>query len=279
MSTSHSASKICYGSKLSPANFSVRIVAALRHAAPSLTVAVRAPLMLDVGSPSGIHWTEDLTRAHDIYAAESMLLDDLVRLRVASMLDMATLADVQPSADLLLPALRRRDEIAGSDIMFIDYVGPPEQLLPTGRPGSSRKMRLSALVITWMIDHPHMPQSVTLTMLDRLGIDDPAHESVALKNLNRRLDEIGIEPLADGVTLVTSDTLPASSLLLLPSFWTGEHFGRLQLVSAIAPDRSMLLVFDGADASARHAAIAFAHALSERAEHPLSVDVITPTRR
>lgn len=254
MSTGRSIARFSNCPKVSPSDFSALIVTALRRSAPDLIVSARVPLSLDVRTAGSAHWTEDLSHVYNLSCAEPSLLDDLVRLRVASVVDMATLAVAPPPTKLLLPVLRRCDDIAGSDVLSVDHGG--------------------GLVLSWVVDRSGVLQSVTHEMLDGLGLSAADLADIAHANLEHRVTELTIDLVAQGVTIVASATLPASSLLLVPSFWSADHFQGRSCLTAIAPGRDTLLVFDGADAKARHIAIGLAQSMFERTEHPLSVDVI-----
>jgi hypothetical protein len=210
---------------------------------------------LHLRSPSGHVWTQDLSQIYEIYVGEPGLHASLVRLTVASICDRATLSSAYtaPALEHLLPVVRRRDVLADSDVLF----------QPFGR----------SLAQTFVLDHPSGQTLVTAAVQERLTSDLADLQSAARDNLNRRLDEVSVDRLGSGVSVIGSDTLPASSVLFSDVFWRAARLTGDPLF-AIPSDVHTLVVFEGRDAKVRDRAMATALEVMHASAQPLTTEIV-----
>jgi hypothetical protein len=201
----------------------------------------------------GRAWAQDLGQAYEIYCGQPKLLNSLVRLTVASICDRALLDEAGASIalDCVLPVVRRREMLAESDVLFAPFA--------------------RSLAETFVLDHAMGQTLVTPAIQERLTAGVAELRVAARNNLNDRLGEVVIERLGNDVTLISSDTLPASSLLFSQVFWRLMP-PTTEPLSAIPADAHTLVVFEGQ--RVRDRAIATALEIMDASAAPLTTEIV-----
>jgi hypothetical protein len=241
----------------SPAEFSASIIAGYQATHPGVTVDIGDDdLTLIISCPGASPTIDTLHRIYDIYLAEPDRLHHLIQLRAEALADTLVLAaDTFPlTADSLVPMVRPLAAIATET--------------------SVHQPLTAELHVCYAFDLPNAMVFATEERLAEAAVSRTAVHEIALSNYARYMNRIEIEAERDGVVLMTSSDLWASSFLLLPAVWTSRSFGAMSGVSAIAPDRNLVVAFDTARDNARAKAVAIATEELSLSPSPMSAEVI-----
>lgn len=243
--------------ELSPEQFTERVASALRDDAPFSEVTVFAPLVVDVTGPDHLPQTISLGRHYDMHTTDPGRLDALILRQIVDAARAERLAGAACNPDLILPMLERM-----CDVIDLD----PEQEFV--------EPLTDSLALVYVFDHPTIPRRVTAADLEQMEIDRSALLPIAVANLERIAHEVTVE-WHGGIALIESDSLSPTALVTSIDYWHSEPFAMHPVLSAIAPRRSTLIVFDPTDlGTAAEAEALAADIVAAEAEAALSADVI-----
>lgn len=194
---------------LGPPAFTAVVARAITAALPSAKVTVTGDLQLETRMPAGEAFSNDLRNAYRRYVRDPEHLDEIVRQRVAGLVE--SVRDAQTKLPLdrtrIVPVLKTT---AWVEAIRQQRKAAPD-LLPLTEPFNSE------LAIVYAED-----RSASMRFLmsgDDVGDRSKLHE-LALANLHRLLPKIEMREGASGISLVEAGGDYEASLLLADGIWS-----------------------------------------------------------
>ncbi len=210
---------------------------------------------VQVHTAAGLTWSHDLSQMYSVWLGAPALRHSLVLLAVASICDRATLeaGHWAPALHQVLPVVHRRDLVCESDALFRPFA--------------------RSLAQAYILDRCGSQTLVTSALQEQLADHVEDLRQAARDNLNARLGEVSLDRQADGVWLVGSDTLPASSVLFSDTFWRSLQLTDAPLF-AIPADAETLVVFAGHTEQVQNRAIATALEIMDTSAAPFTTEIV-----
>jgi hypothetical protein len=244
--------------ELTPEQFTEAVAKALRDDAPYSDVTIFAPLVIDVSSPDHMPQTLSLGRQYDMHCADPGRLDTLIFRQIVENARIERLQGVVLDTDLILPAVVRSADVADLD-PDQDFVDPISE----------------HLALVYVFDHPTQSRRVTAADLETMELDRSALLPVAVGNLERIAHEATVE-WHGALAVIESESLSPAALIASIDYWSTDTFAAYPTLTAIAPRRSTLIVFDPNDAAAHSDATALADEIvATEGDAALATDVVT----
>lgn len=216
---------------LPPPAFTAVVARAVTATLPSATVTVTGDLQLETRIPGGEAISNDLRNAYRRYIHDPEHLDDIIRQRVAALLESVRDAQTKPPLDRsrIVPVLKTN---AWVEAIQQQRKAAPD-LQPLTEPFNDE------LTIVYAEDRS---ASIRFLMMhDEVG-DRSKLRQLALANLHRLLPKIEMREGASGIFLIEAGGEYEASLLLADSIWSGGQIKVDGEIVAAAPAKDALLV-------------------------------------
>jgi hypothetical protein len=110
-------------------------------------------------------------------------------------------------------------------------------------------------------------ESLGLTLIDALAI--------AEDNLARRIDELMVTAMDDGVWVLQGPTFPASSVQAVPAFWQKGPFVRARVVGMAMPEPNLVVAVDLETPGALEKGVELVNEVTREATELLAPDFVT----
>jgi hypothetical protein len=240
---------------LSEREFASRLLTRIVEIHPTVPIAVTGDLSFTLNPGHEREYRIDLTQHYSLYLMEPERLDVLADLHTATISEAMTLAEVEPTIDLVVPLVWSQADVkaAGDDIVC-------EPLT-------------NQLTIVYAFNLPLKPRPLTMAALQKLGFDRDALKARAIENAALHMPAANVD-VDDGVALITCSAVSPSSLLLVSDFWRQGPLADIASIAVILPDRDHVVAFDQDNQKAILDAGQIATELMSQAKHPMSKDVI-----
>jgi uncharacterized protein YtpQ (UPF0354 family) len=216
---------------IGPPAFTAVVARAVGEALPSAKVTVTGILHLETRIPGGDAIDTDLRNAYQLYVRDPQHLDEVVRQRVAGLVESVRSTQTNPPLDRsrIVPVLKTTAWVEG--IQQLRKAAPGTRLLT--EPFNSE------LMIVYAEDRTSSMRF--LMMRDDVGDRSELHH-LALANLHRLLTKIEVRQGASGVLLVSAGGDYEASLLLADSIWSSGQIKVDGDIVVAVPAKDALLV-------------------------------------
>jgi hypothetical protein len=240
---------------LSEREFAGRLLTRIVEVHPTVPIAVTGDLSFTLNPGREREHRIDLSQHYSLYLMEPERLDVLADLHTATITESLTLAEVEPTIDLIVPLVWSQADVkaAGDDVVC-------EPLT-------------NQLTIVYAFNLPLKPRPLTMAALYKLGFDRDGIKARAIENAALHMPAAHVE-VDDGVALITSSTVSPSSLLLVSDFWRQGPLSSIASIAVIMPDRDHVVAFDADNQKAILDAGQIATELMSQSTEPMSKDVI-----
>jgi uncharacterized protein YtpQ (UPF0354 family) len=216
---------------LPPPAFTAVVARAIAEALPSAKVTVVGDLQLETRLPGGEAISNDLQNAYRRYVGDPEHLDEIVRQRVAGLVESVRDSQTKPPLDRtrIVPVLK---PIAWAEEIRQQRKTRPD-LQPLTEPFNSE------LIIVYAEDRSASMRF--LMMNDDVGDRSKLHE-LAVANLHRLLSKIEMREGGSGIFLIQAGGDYEASLLLADSIWSSGQIKVDGEIVVAVPAKDALLV-------------------------------------
>jgi uncharacterized protein YtpQ (UPF0354 family) len=216
---------------LSPPAFTAVMAREISAALPSAKVAVTGVLQLETRIPGGEAISNDLRNAYRRYVRDPEHLDEIVRQRVAGLVESVRDAQIKPPLDRsrIVPVIKTN---AWAETIRQQRKAAPDLQLLT-EPFNNE------LTIVYAEDRSASMRF--LMMNDDVG-DRSKLRELAVANLHRLLPKIEMREAASGIFLISAGGDYEASLLLADSIWSGGDIKVDGDIVVAVPAKNALLV-------------------------------------
>jgi uncharacterized protein YtpQ (UPF0354 family) len=226
---------------LTPAGFTREFAAALRRAAPRLSVVVMKDLELKVTTADKHESTSFLDNGYDLYKQNPEQKADIIKRYIAAGLETLTGSLNEVDRNRIVPVIKDRpwlDQTSRQAVGNRDASEIPEPVFEDFSPD---------LIVVYAEDTPNNIRYLSLKDLEEARVNRADLRALACENLTRLLPEIE-QFGTNGLYMIGAGGDYETSLLLLDWVWnTGQFDVRGDIVVAI-PARGRLLMTGSRDA-------------------------------
>ena len=218
---------------LSPEAFTQEFASALRAALPKgHKVEIVAPLHLRITDGEGGESTSFLDNAYRQYQADPDSRQELIELRVKSVLELADTSPLKPAN--IVPIIK--------DHAWVTETNESVRAA-SGKVASERVTEAlnDVLVIVYAEDTPTNISYFTPEDLAKAGVDRAKLRALAVENLRRILPQLEVHR-GEAFSMVNAGGTYEASLLLLDDLWNGDTFKVDGEIVVALPSRDVLLV-------------------------------------
>ena len=216
---------------LDPQAFTAVVAREISTALPSAKVTVIGSLQLETQIPGGETISNDLRNAYRRYVRDPEHLDEIIRQRVAGLVESVRDAQVKPPLDRarIVPVLKTN--------AWVEAIRQQRQAKPDLQPLTEPFN--SELTIVYAEDRSASMRF--LMMNDDVG-DRSKIRELAVANLHRLLSKIEMREAASGILLISAGGDYEASLLLADSIWSSGQIKVDGDIVVAVPAKDALLV-------------------------------------